>query len=106
VARAWHLERAVTNGYAHRRVAARRAAAQVEAMCQHDKIARRLAQALHDALDGTVRTSSACECLNSILRAYVWGRRHFHSRRTAQNWLNLAALLVIAHGGGPGPQRW
>ena len=92
IARAWHLERAVTNGHWHRREAARRAAARGQDMCQHDEVAQRLSQALYDTLDNTVRTSSACECLNSILRVYIWGRRHFNSRRTAQNWLNLLVL--------------
>ncbi len=85
-------ERAVTNGHRHRRDSARRAAAHVQALCHADPVAQHLAECLHVLLDGTVRTSAASENVNSILRAYLWGRRHFRDRRTAQNWLNLLVL--------------
>jgi hypothetical protein len=97
VARAWHRERAVTNGQRQYRGSAGRAADQVQALCQADPEALRLAEDLHDLLDGTVRTSSASENVNSILRAYVWGHRHFRDRRTAQNWLNLLVLWYNLH---------
>jgi len=42
-----------------------------------DPSAEDLAAALHDLLDATVRTSAASENVNSILRAYLWGRRYF-----------------------------
>lgn len=92
VAGAWRLHRATTNGRTACRPAARRAAAYVAALCQHDRHADNLAAVLHDLLDGTVRTSAASENVNSILRAYLWSRRYFRDRRTAQNWLNLLVL--------------
>jgi len=91
-ARAWRLRRALTCGQYHLKAAADRAAAQLRALCHADPLASRLAQALDHLLDGTIRTSSASETVNSILRAYLWGRRHFRSPRTAQNWLNLLLL--------------
>ena len=89
IARAWRLERAVTNGRRQAKAPAQRAAAYAQALCQGDGEARHLADCLHAVLDGTVRTSSASENFNSILRAYLWGRRYLRGRRTAQNWLNL-----------------
>jgi hypothetical protein len=97
VARAWRLERAVTNGQRQHRDRAQRAAAYVQALCHADVDAHYLADCLHSLLDGTVRTSAASENVNSILRAYLWGRRHFRDRRTAQNWLNLLVLWYNLH---------
>jgi hypothetical protein len=91
VARAWQRARAVTNGHRPRRVA-ERAAAHVASLCQNDPVACDLARQLHDRLEGVVRSSSAVECFNGLLRAYLWGRRHLQDRRTAQNWLNLLIL--------------
>lgn len=92
IARAWRLGRAVTNGRHALGSSAAKAAAHVQALCHADPKAHCLAQALHDLLDGTIRTSSASENINSILRAFLWGRRYFPGRRTAQNWLNLLIL--------------
>jgi len=97
VARAWQRARAVTNGARRGRPHALRAAAIVAGLCQNDPVAKQLAVELDQLLDGTVRTSSACENVNSILRAYLWGRRAFKSRRTAQNWLNLLMLWYNLH---------
>jgi hypothetical protein len=68
-----------------------------QVFCEFDPDAQCLADDLAAALDGTVRTSSACENVNSILRAYLWGRRAFKNRRTAQNWLNLLILFYNLH---------
>ena len=97
VARAWQRARAVTNGARHQRPRAHRAAAAVEGLCQNDPMAQQLAKAVDRLLDRTVRTSSACENVNSILLAYLWGRRAFKNRRTAQNWLNLLMLWYNLH---------
>ena len=97
VARAWHLSRAVTNGRASLRTWAADAANNVRALCQNDPTAEGLASKLLALLDGTARTSSAAENVNSILRAYIWGRRAFRDRRTAQNWLNLIVLWYNLH---------
>ena len=97
VARAWHLSRAVTNGRTALRPWATDAANDVRALCQNDPTAERLASKLFALLDGTARTSSAAENVNSILRAYIWGHRAFRDRRTAQNWLNLIVLWYNLH---------
>ncbi len=97
VARACRLSRAVTNGRAALRHAATDAAGYVRALCHNDPIASHLATTLTAALDGAVRTSSTAENVNSILRAYIWGRRAFRDRRTAQNWLNLIVLWYNLH---------
>lgn len=92
VARAWRLRRAVTNGRYPLKAVARKAAQHAQALCHGDPDAAGLAEDLDDLLDGTIRTSSASENVNSILRAYLWGRRYFPTRRTAQHWLNLLVL--------------
>ncbi len=97
VAQAWQLSRALTNGRRALRQRASDAAELVRALCQNDPTADGLANKLFALLDGTVRTSSAAENVNSILRAYVWGRRAFKDRRTAQNWLNLLMLCYNLH---------
>lgn len=102
IARAWRLRRAVTSGRYHFKTAAKKAAAHVQSLCQGDPEASFLAQSLDDLLDGTIRTSSASENVNSILRAYLWGRRYFLCRRTAQNWLNLLVLWYNMHVFGRG----
>jgi len=94
VAHAWLRARERTNGRSLGR-AAKRAEAHVAALCANDPVARELADGLWAILEGVVRTSSAVECLNSLLRAYLWARRSFGSRRTAQNWLNLLVLWHI-----------
>lgn len=112
VARAWRLARAVTGGRYRLKRLADQAAAQVQSLCHGDSEAHCLAQALDDLLDGTIRTSSASENVNSILRAYLWGRRYFPGRRNAQNWLNLLVLWhnmrVFERGkrAGKSPFQW
>lgn len=97
VARAWHLSRALTNGRTGLRRAADHAADEVRSLCQNDPTAELLAKRLFDLLDGTARTSSAAENFNSFIRAYIWGRRFFRDRRTAQNWFNLLLLWYNLH---------
>lgn len=97
VASHWQLTRAVTNGQSALRRQANVKAAAVQSLCHNDPVAEQLADVLFAALDGTIRTSSACENVNSILRAYIQGRRAFKNRRTAQNWLNLFVLWYNMH---------
>jgi len=92
VSRAWRLSQAVISGARHLRPAAKRAEAEVESLCQNDLRAAQLAESLVDLLDDIVRTSSASECVNSILAHYLWARRHFKNRITAQYYLNLVIL--------------
>ena len=89
VARGWRLHRAVTNGQRRLRRAARRAEAEVAGLCQHDCRAHRLALELTALLEAVVRTSSASECINSLLAHFLWTKRHFPDRLSAQRFLNL-----------------
>ena len=91
VARVWRMTRDQTNGRKSRTATAV-AKGHLAALCHNDPAAADLAADLNEILEGVVRTSSAVECVNSILRGYLWGRRHFKCRRTAQNWLNLLVL--------------
>ena len=97
VARRWHLERAITNGRSALRYLKKEVDGLVQSLIQYDPDAKKLAEDLHQTLDGTIRTSSSAENVNSILRAYIWGRRAFRDRRTAQNWFNLLMLWYNLH---------
>lgn len=92
VARAWRLGHAAQTGAPRLRPAATRAAAKVASLCQHDPVAQELARELAAILEMTVRTSSASECVNSILELYLHCRRSFQGRVSAQNFLNLFIL--------------
>ena len=89
MARAWRLQRGVTNGARQLRHAARRAQAEVDGLCQHDPRARRLALELTALLEAVVRTSSAVECINSLLAHFLWTKRSFPDRHSAQRFLYL-----------------
>lgn len=60
-------------------------------------VAFQLAEELLNILEGVVRTSCAAETVNSILRPYLTVKRSFHSRETAQAWLNLFCLWFNMH---------
>jgi len=102
VARVWRLTQEQLSGHRPQRddvvVAAR---AKLRGYCRNDSIAEILADDLREILDAVVRTSSSVECVNSLLRGYLAGRRHFSCRRTARNWLNL---LVLWHNMRPFPR--
>ena len=92
VARAYSLERAVVGGAHHLRPAAGRAHATVASLCQRDPVARDLADELLALLEDAVRTSSASECINSLLELYLANHRSFQGRSGRQNFLNLFTL--------------
>lgn len=71
IARAWRLARDQINGRKSRTAVAA-AKGHLAALCQNDPAAADLAADLTERLEGVVRTSSAVECVNSILRAYLW----------------------------------
>lgn len=48
-------------------------------------------------LEGVIRTSCAAETVNSVLKPYMWAKRHFQDRKTAQNWFNLFILWFDMH---------
>ena len=92
VARTWRRHQGVTNGQGNLRRAARLAQAEVDRLCHHDGRARRLALELTALLEVVVRTSSASECFNSLLAHFLWTKRSFPDRLSAQRFLNLLIL--------------
>ncbi len=97
VARAWRLNRAVANGHNSFRSEAEFATALMAELVADDPQAFQLAEALLNILEGVVRTSCAAETINSILRPYLFVKRSFQSRKTAQAWLNLFCLWFNMH---------
>jgi hypothetical protein len=92
VARAWRLQRALTNGQRHLRSQAERAEADLVGLVGHDAVSSQLAERLMALLETVVRTSSASETINSILKPLLWAHRQFVNRESAQHWLNLFIL--------------
>ena len=92
VARAWRLSRAVTNGHTSLRTAADDAQALVVELIADDAVRHELAEQLLTILERVIRTSCAAETVNSVLKPYLWVKRSFQSRETAQNFLNLFVL--------------
>jgi hypothetical protein len=97
VAQAWRLNRALING--HKQFSDRAAYAQalLAELVAEDDSARKLAEDLLTILERTVRTSSAAETVNSILKPYLRVKRSFQSKKTAQNFLNLFILWFNMH---------
>jgi hypothetical protein len=97
VARAWRLNRALVNGHQQFQTLADDAQAWLAELIADDPPAQRLAEELLTILEGTIRTSCAAETVNSILKPYLWVKRSFQSRETAQNFLNLFILWFNMH---------
>jgi hypothetical protein len=97
VARAWRLSRAVVNGHKQFRGAAADAQRLVAELIADDETAHALAEELFTILERVIRTSCAAETINSVLKPYMWAKRHFHNRKTAQNWFNLFILWFDMH---------
>ncbi len=106
---AWRLRRAVTNGHYRLRAAAKRAAADLDALIGRDAVARQLADRLIALLDAVVRTSSASETINSILKPMLWPHRHFVNRQSAQHWrlngstCSFCGTTCVGSSGASGP---
>jgi len=97
VARAWRLKRALVNGHRQFRAEAEFALALVAELIAGDEIRQALADGLLNILENVIRTSCAAETVNSILKPYLWVKRSFQSRKTAQNWFNLFRLWFCMH---------
>lgn len=97
VARAWRLNQAVINGHRQFRAEAEFALALLAELIGDDDKRRTLAEELLNILEGAIRTSCAAETVNSILKPYLWVKRSFQSRETAQNWFNLFRLWFCTH---------
>ena len=92
VARAWRLSRAVTNGHTNFHAAAVEARSLVAELIAGNETYHELAEALFTILERVIRTSCAAETVNSVLKPYLWVKRSFQSRKTAQRFLNLFIL--------------
>ena len=97
VARAWRLNRALVNGHRQFRREAEFSLALVTELVTDDEQLRALADELLNSLENVVRTGCAAETVNSVLKPYLWVKRSFQSRETAQNWFNLFRLWFCMH---------
>ena len=97
VARAWRLNRALINGHRQFRSETAFSLALVAELIADDEKLRALADDLLNILENVVRTSCAAETVNSVLKPYLWVKRSFQSRETAQNWFNLFRLWFCMH---------
>jgi hypothetical protein len=97
VARSWRLNRALVNGHRQFRAQAECALDLVTALVADDEHLQALAAELLNILENVIRTSCAAETVNSVLKPYLWVKRSFQSRETAQNWFNLFRLWFCMH---------
>jgi hypothetical protein len=111
VARTWRLRQGVINGRRWQRPAAE--AADLMGLLVADQAAyRQLADDLFAILDGAAHTTSLIETINGLLKAFLLARQAFHSRETAQAYLNLLVLWhnmrVFQRGkrAGKSPFQW
>lgn len=106
VARCWRLEHAVRGGQTDFRRAAQEARQFVTELSADDPTAHRLAEDLWALLEKTVRTSSAAETVNSVLRPYFNGRREGTAdTESRQLFLNLFMLWFNLHKFESGPRQ-
>ena len=105
VARLWRLEHALRNGHRRFQTAVIEARRLVAEFLTLDPVAQRLAQDLLSLLERTVRTSSAAETINSVLRPYLDGRRECTRLVSRQLFLNLFALWFNMHKFERGPRK-
>jgi hypothetical protein len=97
VARSWRLNRALVNGHRQFRAQAKSALDLVAALVADDEHLQALAEELLNILENVIRTSCTAETVNSVLKTYLWVKRSFQSRETAQNWFNLFRLWFCMH---------
>jgi hypothetical protein len=104
VARVWRLEHALRNGHKQFRKAALEAGQWLAVWIDDDAQLKPLAEKLIDILERTVRTSSAAETINSVLRPYLDRRRECTDLVSRQLFLNLFALWFNMHKFDRGPR--
>ena len=97
VARLWRLEHALRNGQKQFRKAALEAEQWLAAWIKDDLQLQTLAEKLLFILEKTVRTSSAAETINSVLRPYLDRRRECTDLVSRQLFLNLFVLWFNMH---------
>jgi hypothetical protein len=105
VARLWRLEHALRNGQDQFRQAALEAEKWLTLWIETDPAAQALAEKLLSVLESTVRTSSAAETINSVLRPYLDRRRECTDLVSRQLFLNLFVLWFNLHQFERGPRQ-
>ena len=105
VARLWRLEHAVRNGHKQFSKAALEAEQWLALWLEVDPQAKELAENLLSLLERTVRTSSAAETINSVLRPYLDRRRESTDLVSRQLFLNLFVLWFNMHKFDRGPRK-
>ena len=105
VARLWRLEHALRNGHKKFRKAALEAGQWLAAWIDDDAQLKPLAEKLIDILERTVRTSSAAETINIVLRPYLDRRRECTDLVSRQLFLNLFTLWFNMHRFDRGPRK-
>ena len=105
VARSWRLEHALRNGQKQFRKAAQEAQQLLAAWIEAEPALQPLAEKLLNLLERTVRTSSAAENINSVLRPYLDRRRECTDLTSRQLFLNLFVLWFNMHKFERGPRH-
>jgi len=104
--RLWRLEHAVQpNGHAEFRKAALEAQQWLALWIEEDPRTQELAETLLTLLERTIRTSSAAEAINSVLRPYLVRRRECTDLISRQLFLNLFVLWFNMHKFECGPRK-
>ncbi|MBL7164546.1 MAG: hypothetical protein ISS57_18320 [Anaerolineales bacterium] len=105
VARLWRVEHALRNGHHQFQADLNQIHQQVVELIADDPFAHALAQDLLNILERVVRTSSAAEAINSVLRPYFNGRRESTDQTSRQLFLNLFTLWFNTHKFNRGPRK-
>lgn len=105
VARLWRLEHALRNGQQKFQKAALESQQWLAAWLESDPQLKELAESLLNLLERTVRTSSAAETINSVLRPYFDRRRECADLSSRQLFLNLFTLWFNMHKFERGPRK-
>lgn len=104
LARLWRLEHALRNGHRQHLPALAEARLWVAEFIATDPTARSLAEDLLNLLEQVVRTSSAAEAINSVLRPFMNSRREATDQTSRQLFLNLFCLWFNMHKFDRGPR--
>lgn len=105
VARLWRLEHALRSGQHHAQKAVDEARNWLALWIETDPPLQSLAEQLLSLLESTVRTSSAAETINSVLRPYLDRRRECTDLVSRQLFLNLFVLWFNLHKFERGPRK-
>lgn len=105
IARLWRLEHAVRNGCQQFREPLHQTQQWIAEFIADDPSIQPLVDELLNILERVVRTSSAAEAVNSVLRPYFNGRRESTDQTSRQLFLNLFALWFNMHKFDRGPRK-